>query len=290
MVVLVLVAALAYALPALGLLIFLSPSVPWRGPARGLAGALVVLALVNWVTVVTSSTWDPTAWFVADNLAFAAMVGAGLFGLALAGTLSGTRLRPWVWAAVAGLVAVCWLVGLWGTFVAPGGGPGAVFTAGTLGALALVVASIATVGPLVGRLVGAARRWAWGALGILGALALATVVDETGGPHWPLSPGWLVFGATALYAVAARWVRAPEPEGPAEAWARRVGLSGREREVLRVLLRNPDRAAAAETLYISPVTVKNHLASMYRRTGLSDLPSLLAEARAHGWTETDQKG
>lgn len=288
MVVLGLVAALAFALPALVLLARLPRSVCGGRAVRFLASGLVSLALINLVTVVWGRAWDSTGWFVGYNLAFVAMTGAAASGLVWARQQAGRPLGSWLIGTLAATAGVAWLSGLWVALVAPGGSPWAVFAAGTLWSTAVVLVAVSSLIPTLRRLRGGplARALVGGSL--VAVTLVLSLANELGGPHVPLSGVWLAGFASVVYVVAYRWLRLPEAPEPAETWARQVGLSVREREVLQTLLANPDRTAAAEALFISPVTLKNHLASLYRRTGVSDLSSLLALARSHGWNAPDQ--
>ena len=58
------------------------------------------------------------------------------------------------------------------------------------------------------------------------------------------------------------------------------GLSGREAEVLRLLLSNYRVRAIGEALFISPHTVRNHLKSIYRKVGIRSQTELIARMRA----------
>jgi len=58
----------------------------------------------------------------------------------------------------------------------------------------------------------------------------------------------------------------PEDEGLA-GLARDAGISDREKEIIRLLARGLDNREIGKTLFISPKTVKNHLTSIYAKTG-----------------------
>lgn len=72
--------------------------------------------------------------------------------------------------------------------------------------------------------------------------------------------------------------RRAEPEGLALPLS---GLSGREAEVLRLLLSNYRVRAIGEALFISPHTVRNHLKAIYRKVGIRSQTELIARMRAH---------
>ncbi|MCI9129715.1 MAG: response regulator transcription factor [Eggerthellaceae bacterium] len=59
-------------------------------------------------------------------------------------------------------------------------------------------------------------------------------------------------------------------------------LSGREREILQLVARGKDNAAIAEELFISPATVKTHLARMMGKTGTHDRAQLVILAYESG--------
>jgi DNA-binding NarL/FixJ family response regulator len=71
--------------------------------------------------------------------------------------------------------------------------------------------------------------------------------------------------------------RSTEPEGLALPLS---GLSGREAEVLRLLLSNYRVRAIGEALFISPHTVRNHLKAIYRKVGIGSQTELIARMRA----------
>jgi DNA-binding CsgD family transcriptional regulator len=71
---------------------------------------------------------------------------------------------------------------------------------------------------------------------------------------------------------AAEWVLIKLGEGtPPQGllWGARAVLTGRECEVLRLLARGLSNKQMARALYISPVTVKNHVAHIYEKTGVA---------------------
>lgn len=54
------------------------------------------------------------------------------------------------------------------------------------------------------------------------------------------------------------------------------GLTKRQSEILRHLLRGERIPAIAEALFLSPSTVRNHLSTIYRRVGVHSQSELLA--------------
>ena len=60
------------------------------------------------------------------------------------------------------------------------------------------------------------------------------------------------------------------------------GLSGRERQVLALIAQGASDKAVAQTLRISVNTVKNHVSSIYRKTGVTKRANAVVWARHHG--------
>jgi DNA-binding CsgD family transcriptional regulator len=60
-------------------------------------------------------------------------------------------------------------------------------------------------------------------------------------------------------------------------------LTERERDVLTALLRRLTYKEIAEQLFISPLTVKRHASSIYRKLGVSGRFEALKAAREMGW-------
>jgi DNA-binding NarL/FixJ family response regulator len=82
--------------------------------------------------------------------------------------------------------------------------------------------------------------------------------------------------AEAVRAVArgeGRWFVAPAPPDP---------LTDREREVLRLLAEGRANAEIADELALSQHTVRNHLASVYAKLGVTTAREAVAWAWAHG--------
>ena len=61
---------------------------------------------------------------------------------------------------------------------------------------------------------------------------------------------------------AAETKSAPAPARPRETWGRASALSPREREVLALVAEGRSNKAIAEALYVSPNTIKTHVASL----------------------------
>lgn len=84
-------------------------------------------------------------------------------------------------------------------------------------------------------------------------------------------------------AMQLRQLVAAVPAGPPRVDLRHPGLRGispRELEVLDLLLQGERVASIAEQLYISDHTVRNHLKSMYRKTGTGSQAALVQWARS----------
>ena len=62
-------------------------------------------------------------------------------------------------------------------------------------------------------------------------------------------------------------------------------LTSREREVLVFLADGSSAPQIAEKLYLSPATVKTHLANLYGKLGVSDRAAAVAEAMRRGLLE-----
>jgi len=75
--------------------------------------------------------------------------------------------------------------------------------------------------------------------------------------------------AGRLDAEAVRLVLAAAGQGTAPVRALPDGLTEREAEVLRLLARGLSNKEIGKALYISPITVKNHVAHVYEKTGVA---------------------
>lgn len=85
-------------------------------------------------------------------------------------------------------------------------------------------------------------------------------------------------GTPATEAVPAPGPSAP-PAAP-EAYAEAIGLSPRERQIYRLLLDNKSVQEIAQTLYISPGTVKSHAHNIYQKAQVGDRKELIQKAQA----------
>lgn len=68
----------------------------------------------------------------------------------------------------------------------------------------------------------------------------------------------------------------------ADAAAQLEGLTDREREILALVATGADNASIAQTLFISPATVKTHLARIMSKTGAHDRAQLVVLAYESG--------
>ncbi|HEV2778475.1 MAG TPA: response regulator transcription factor [Actinophytocola sp.] len=59
-------------------------------------------------------------------------------------------------------------------------------------------------------------------------------------------------------------------------------LTGREREVLALMVRGASNAAIADILVVSPKTVRNHITSIFRKLDVTDRKQAVKRARAAG--------
>lgn len=95
---------------------------------------------------------------------------------------------------------------------------------------------------------------------------------------------WCTFGAARLGgspADAATIAVSIEPIAPPERttlYARAIGLTARETDVLRELVRGSDTRVVADRLFVSPNTVQDHLKSVFAKAGVRTRPALVARA------------
>jgi DNA-binding NarL/FixJ family response regulator len=66
-----------------------------------------------------------------------------------------------------------------------------------------------------------------------------------------------------------------------------ASLSGREREILQLLVEGKSNIKIAEQLFISPKTVETYRSHLMQKLGLSDLPALVKFAIQHGLTSLE---
>jgi two-component system, NarL family, response regulator LiaR len=79
-----------------------------------------------------------------------------------------------------------------------------------------------------------------------------------------------------------RRLRAAEPAHAAAADGDAIELSEREQEVLRLLVEGRDNAAIAAALFISPNTVKSHVASIFGKLGVESRLQASVQALRRG--------
>jgi DNA-binding CsgD family transcriptional regulator len=106
-----------------------------------------------------------------------------------------------------------------------------------------------------------------------GEVALARVLSRSG--------IWIVLHGTSLVASGARRAAViVEPAHPARIaplLMSAYGLTGREQEVTRLVLRGDSTAQIAERLVISPHTVQEHLKSIFEKTGVRSRRELVGK-------------
>lgn len=275
-----LIAPGAFSLPALGVLAWFGRRRAWISAAWGISAGLIVIYGVNFATVLGAMGWGATEWFVAMNLGFLGNALGAVSIVRLGQALVGNSSRgPVLFMALATMVF--WLIGLYQSLLLPERDYGQTFTWGTLlGALGIGTAAV-----LLFR-----HRGALGTNGrlflllaaALVCLGLASAALDLWSPGLPLSPIFLALGSASLYTVAFHEARLADVEVSFLQWCRDRGISDREREVLELLVAGLGRQEIAERLFISPVTVKNHLAALYRKTQTSDQATLVHQGRING--------
>jgi DNA-binding CsgD family transcriptional regulator len=122
-------------------------------------------------------------------------------------------------------------------------------------------------------------------VGAFAALALAQLVvqDLPSSPIWlrryPLEQLLYYLGFTigALFYIA-RYVSVPVQAAGFDLstdFVRRFNISNRERDIIEMMAKGFSNSAIAEKLYISSMTVKNHIYHIYRKTGAGNKIQLL---------------
>ncbi|MFD7657507.1 response regulator [Actinosynnema sp. NPDC059797] len=113
--------------------------------------------------------------------------------------------------------------------------------------------------------------------GALGYLLKAARPQQVVRAVRAVGEGEAIFGP----AVAARLLAcfAGEPPGPVEAFPE---LTGREREVLRLMADGRGNAAIARRLVLSPKTVRNHVSHILRKLHVADRAQAVSRARRAG--------
>jgi DNA-binding NarL/FixJ family response regulator len=106
--------------------------------------------------------------------------------------------------------------------------------------------------------------------GEVAAAVRAAAADEA-----PISPG------VAVHLVE-HFRRTAAPQRPPKIAALIAQLSEREREILALLAAGEDNATIAETLFISPHTVKGHVATILTRLGVANRTQAAVYAVRHG--------
>lgn len=77
--------------------------------------------------------------------------------------------------------------------------------------------------------------------------------------------------------------RAVAPELAEQAWAQSAGLTGREREILRLVEAGRTNKEIARALDLSPGTVRNYLAEAASKLGAANRIEAFQVARNNGW-------
>ncbi len=77
--------------------------------------------------------------------------------------------------------------------------------------------------------------------------------------------------------------RAVAPELAEQAWAQSAGLTGREREILRLVEAGRSNKEIARALDLSPGTVRNYLAEAASKMGAANRIEAFQIARNNGW-------
>jgi DNA-binding CsgD family transcriptional regulator len=142
----------------------------------------------------------------------------------------------------------------------------------------------------------AVRRLARG-LGLGYALSLTVLIAVTAAARQTpfgrttagrVLPAGLVFlvnvpALVYLRGALASWASSPTPEpmetGGLDRLAGETGLSDREKEIVRLIALGLDTREIGKTLFIAPKTVKNHLTSIYAKTGVRNRVQLANRLR-----------
>jgi len=122
-------------------------------------------------------------------------------------------------------------------------------------------------------------------LGIFSALAIVqlAVQDLPSAPplvhDYPVEEALYYLGlVVAALVILARYFSEPTQGPPADLsdeFISRFGISAREREIIEMMARGLSNSAIAEKLFISTVTVKNHVYHIYQKTGVGNKVQLL---------------
>ena len=106
---------------------------------------------------------------------------------------------------------------------------------------------------------------------------IAAAVRAAAAGEAPISP------AVAIHLVE-HFRRTAVPKRPSKAEMLVAQLSEREREILALLAAGQDNATIAETLFISPHTVKGHVATILSTLGVANRTQAAVYAVRHGLT------
>jgi DNA-binding CsgD family transcriptional regulator len=99
------------------------------------------------------------------------------------------------------------------------------------------------------------------------------------GPDFPFSPFFfLIINASVVLQCAKALLAREEPEADTGGKVPDFGLTGREGEILPLLLEGLSNEDIAARLFISPHTVKNHVTIIFRKAGVANRFELLKRA------------
>jgi DNA-binding CsgD family transcriptional regulator len=121
---------------------------------------------------------------------------------------------------------------------------------------------------------------------VLGILAVGNDVFNYGalldGPGFPFSPFFFLLTALSVVVLCARELARPSPAPAtpaAPAAPEEFDLSGRERDILPLILEGLSNEEIAARLFISPHTVKNHVTNIFRKAGVATRAGLFARLK-----------
>ncbi|MFD8198119.1 response regulator transcription factor, partial [Streptomyces sp. NPDC059701] len=110
----------------------------------------------------------------------------------------------------------------------------------------------------------------------LGGVAVAVVVTPGGG-------GGCVWGPPPpTKALIARFLAAPETDGPLAVPGRVAALTAREREVVTLAALGRSNGEIADELFLSPLTVRSHIQRSMTKLGARDRAQLVVTAYQAG--------
>ncbi|HYG93388.1 MAG TPA: response regulator transcription factor [Nocardioides sp.] len=102
-----------------------------------------------------------------------------------------------------------------------------------------------------------------------------------------VADGAMLLGPNVTRRLVEDFARSPRTQDD-QASASTSGLTAREREVLLELARGRSNGEIAAALYISPETVKSHVAEVLRKLGLRDRIQVVVYAYEHGLVRPDR--